>query len=211
MKSRVILILAVLLSLLLPSTASAAGPKKAPAAGTYTSSVTSLGDDGAYQSIDTIALSGTLLTDQIRSAADWSALAAAPLDQTDATASVQAAGAQALAATSYKTIGRRYTAYNSIGWIVIRYTIWQEFGYNGTNITYYPPPTYDHQSNWGWSLLSHSETAWWITSPTYRTSRGNFFFKQGVWSPFGDIHLSEVSGWVQLYYRGNGTWTGTNF
>ena len=132
MRSRVILILAVVLSLLLPSTAFGAGPKKAPAAGTYTSSSTPLGDDGAYQSIETIALNGTLLTDDIRSAADWSALAAAPLDQTEAAASVQSAGMQALAATSYKTIGRRYTAYNSIGWIVVRYTIWQEFGYNGT-------------------------------------------------------------------------------
>lgn len=41
-------------------------------------------------------------------------------------------GQSSVPATAYKTIGRRFSAFNSLGSLVIQYTIWQEFGYNGT-------------------------------------------------------------------------------
>lgn len=207
MKSRAILFAFALL-IAMPTLVAAAKPTNA---GTYAAQRMSLGTDSnggePYALFETLVLDGTLLTSSIEAATDWRALAAQPQNKAAAQASIPVA---AVAATSYKTIGRRYTAFNSIGWVVISYTIWQEFGYNGSKITYAPPPSYEHDANWGWELKNHTETAWWITNPTYRASKGTFFFKQGVWSPFGNINLSEKSSWVQVNYRHTGAWTATN-
>lgn len=151
---------------------------------------------------ESVAIEGARLTDAIRATADLSALAGTHASGASAAVAVQT--------VQYKTIGRRMTAVNNLGWVVIQYTVWQEFGYDGTKITYAPPPSYDYQANWGWRLASHSETARWITKPTHRTSRGEFLFEQEIWSPYGSIGLGKLSGWVAVFFRGTGAWTGAN-
>lgn len=178
-----------------------AGGLSSPQAPPYARDERALGADGARLIYESVAIEG-MLTDEIRQAADLAALI-------ESKAPVAVAGPSAQT-VQYKTIGRRMTAVNHLGWVVIQYTIWQEFGYDGTKITYSPPPTYDHQANWGWSLISHAETARWISKPTYRTSRGDFGFEQEIWSPYGYIGLGKLSGWVAVFYRGTGAWTGTN-
>jgi hypothetical protein len=152
---------------------------------------------------ESIALDGTILTDEISTATDWEALAATGVENP----SVTTLGGATIQATTFKTIGLRLTVFNSLGWVVIQYTIWQDFGYDGSRITYHPAPYYDHQANWGWSLKNHTETAWWVRNPTHRASRGWYYFKQEMWTPFGNIGLSERSGWVRVDYHGDGRWT----
>lgn len=206
MKLRISLIVALVAMMALPTTTLAANPKKAPDPGTtYTREEVPL-VDGAVAIYESIVLDGTLLTDEIRTATDWETLAATGVEHP----SVTTAEGVVIQATAYKTIGRRFSAFNSLGWLVIQYTVWQEFGYNGTNVTYYPAPTYDHQANWGWTMKSHSETAWWVSNPTHRATRGNFYFKYEVWTPFGNIGWNEKSGWVRVDYYGSGSWTGSN-
>jgi hypothetical protein len=206
MRLRTSLVVALVAMLALPATTLAANPNKAPPdpGTTYSREEVPLGE-GAFGVYESIALDGTLLTDEIRSTADWQALAATGVENPSA----MTAEGVTIQATSYKTIGRRYSAYNIFG-LVIQYTIWQEFGYNGSSITYYPKPTYDHVANSGWTFKSHSETAWWVTSPTHRASRGNYYFKYEVWTPFGNIGWNEMSGWVRVDYYGSGSWTGSN-
>lgn len=156
--------------------------------------------EGATEVYESIVVLGPL-TPELRAIADWQTIA----DQGSFRIGVNAADA----AVNYKTVGFRYAAYNALGWLVIQYTIWQEFGYDGTKITYFPSPTYDHAANWGWSLKSHSESHWWITNPTYATARGTYFFKQEFPTPFGGIGLQEKSGWCQVWIRGNGTYSGS--
>ncbi|MGH2357490.1 MAG: hypothetical protein ACRDGJ_05685 [Candidatus Limnocylindria bacterium] len=199
MKSRIFLLAAAVL-LALPKPALASGPPGAVSDG-YARDERALGADGSRLIYESVAVEGTLLTDELRRAVDWTTLGSRRA-LTDA-----AQGAQSV---HYKTIGRRMTAVNNLGWVVIQYTIWQEFGYDGTRITYGPPPTYDQQANWGWRLVSHAESSRWITKSTYRTSRGDFAFEQEIWSPYGYIGLGKLTGWVAVYFRGTGAWTGTN-
>lgn len=205
MRIRATLTLVLLLTLLLPSAAQAGGSRLAAAR--YLRTESALGG-GARAVVESISFDGTTLTFGMRQADDWASLAARGVSKADVQAPTEGGST---GATSYKVIGRRYTAYNGIGWVVLQYTVWQEFGYNGTAITWYPSPYFDAQANWGWELRSHDETAAWITYPTYRRSRGDFFFKQSFWTPAGNINQSEIDGWVALYYRANGNWTATNF
>jgi hypothetical protein len=206
MKVRALLV-ALALLIALPATVAAADPVRVNEPGSYTVERISLGTDSqgreVFALLESIVVNGRL-TETMRGSGDWRALA----NQRPATRAPLSA--VVTAATSYKTIGRRYTALNYLNGVVIQYTIWQEFGYDGRNIVYTPAPVKDHIANFGWSLTSHSETAWWITPPTYRASRGTFTFKRLIWSPFGDIGVGEKSSWVQVNYRGSGSWTGSN-
>jgi hypothetical protein len=204
MRIRALLTLALMLSLVLPSTAQAGGARHSPTG--YARRSMDLGG-GGHATVESIAFDGSVLTSSMRQADDWAALAAHGVSKAEMRIPVEGTPD----GTSYKVIGRRFTAFNSIGWVVVQYTIWQEFGYTGSAISWYPAPYFDAQANWGWELRSHAEAATWIVNPTYRRTRGDFFFKQALWTPVGNINQSEVNGWVALYYRANGSWTGTNF
>lgn len=192
-------VLAVAAALLgAPAPAMAAGPQDA-ASPAYAREERSLGG-GARLFLESVVIEGTALTDAMREATDLASLAGANVSRVQGEAG----------AVQFKTIGRRMTAVNQLGWVVIQYTIWQEFGYDGTKITHAPPPTFDYNANWGWTLRSHTEAARWLAKPTYRTSRGDYLFDQDVWTPYGSIGLGELSGWVAVFYRGTGSWTGAN-
>ncbi len=208
MKSRAVL-LAIAVLIALPTTVGAASPVRVDQPGTYSKETIPLGQDAKgreiHATLESIEVNG-LLTAEMRAATDWRALASVSRPST----AVAPLGRVVTAATSYKTIGRRYTALNFIGGVVIQYTVWQEFGYDGRNIVYTPAPTKDHIANFGWTLTSNKEQPWWISAPTYRASRGTFAFKRMIWSPFGDIGVGEKSSWVQVNYRGTGSWSGQN-
>ena len=205
MRIRATLTAVLLLTLLVPGATQAGGGRLA--ATRYLRTESALGS-GARAVVESISFDGTALTSGMRQADDWAALAIRGIRRVDVQAPTDGGPA---AATSYKVIGRRYTAYNGIGWVVLQYTVWQEFGYTGSAITWYASPYFDAQANWGWELRSHAESAAWVTYPTYRRSRGDFFFKQSFWTPGGNNNQSELNGWVALYYRANGSWTATNF
>jgi hypothetical protein len=205
MRIRALPTLALMLSLVLPTTVQAGGIRHSSTG--YARRDVELGG-GAHATLESIVFQGSLLTSTMRHSQDWAALAAHGVSEAETKA---ASEAHPGTATAYKVMGRRYTAFNSIGWVVVQYTIWQEFGYTGSAISWFPAPYFDAEANWGWELRSHTEAATWIVNPTYRRTRGDFFFKQALWTPVGNINQSEVDGWVALYYRANGSWNGTNF
>jgi len=105
------------------------------------------------------------------------------------------------ASTGPITRGCYYAATNILGNVVYSYTIWQTFSYDGTNITYFPPPSHSSTSDLGWVLTSASDSHWWITQPRTAAARGNWTFTQYV----GGQPYKSASGWVQININGNGS------
>ncbi len=105
---------------------------------------------------------------------------------------------------------RRYAAFNSGGQLVLEYQLYQTFGYDCVSIFYKAAPTYTHVAKYGWSLVSHDESAWWVDRPVHRRTHGEYWFRREILTPEGNIGLSEFSCWLGMDYQANGMWQGTN-
>jgi hypothetical protein len=103
----------------------------------------------------------------------------------------------------YWNAGCRYSAYGP-GGTIYSYTIWQEFGSNGSTINYLPPQTFSATTDVGYSLTSNSTQHWWInTTHKDAAARGTWTFTQYIsGQPF-----RSFSGWTQVQVKYNGTWS----
>ncbi len=202
MRRSLVPVLIVALSLSFPAASSAASVSGTmPLVRDYTRSVQPL-TGGAYEVRESIEING-MLADAIRKVQDWRTLQGQTMPAPSSATTLTAA------TVSYYSAGMRYAAYNSFGSLVIQYTIWQTFGYDGTNITYFPASTYDSVANYLWTLTSHHESHGWITSPTFAQATGTYSFSQSAPSPWGNIGFSSKSGWVEVFIHGNGSYSGT--
>jgi hypothetical protein len=90
---------------------------------------------------------------------------------------------------------------NIFGGILYKYTVSQYMCWNGSAITYLPAQNAGWQTCCGWGLSSQSSYRAWISSPWSAYAHGNFVF-------YGPLGSSVVSGWVEIYVYGDGSYWG---
>ena len=107
MRIRALLTLALMLSLVLPSTVQAGGIRHSAAG--YARREVDLGG-GAHATLESIVFKGSVLTASMRRAEDWSALAVQGVSKAETKVATEALPGTG---TSYKVIGRRFTAFRA--------------------------------------------------------------------------------------------------
>jgi hypothetical protein len=136
-----------------------------------------------------------------QSAVVWTDATATGPDQVAKVVLSASSPAVAMAATTVNA-ACSYTTYNTFGWVLTRYTLYQTFKYDGTKITYFPQGSKSTEGNWSWyDNGSQDPREYWITSPKSAYSVGNYAFRRDV----ADFHESK-NGWVQVDIRRTGAW-----